>query len=465
MTLILPDCERRGFSRRRWLQAGLPGMSAISSIALLAGMSRADSGTALTSFGRAKRCVMLFLTGGMPQHDTFDPKPLAPANVRGELSAIDTSVPGMQVSELFPQFASRANHVTLLRSVTHDDTVHTSAGYAMLTGWRHPQANARTAADIKPQPTDRPHVGSIISLLQPDQGVPPFVSLPEIIKDAAVNEFPGLNGGLMGDRYSPLLVEGSVQSGRFNPPPLSLTQDVSNTRLAGRKNLLAGLDRRLAFNSDSARISTYESQRERAFELLTSNSVQQSFDADLESAETRRRYGSHLFGQSCLMARRLLQAGVSLVTVYWPYEGPEDSPVWDTHGNNFAHLRNRLAPPTDAAMSALLDDLADFGMLDETLFIAMGEFGRSPKINAQAGRDHWPQAATVVLAGAGVRAGAVYGSTDRLGGYPQDRPVSPSDLTATMLHLLGVEPDLEIHDRTGRPYSANDGSPILDLFG
>ncbi len=165
------------------------------------------------------------------------------------------------------------------------------------------------------------------------------------------------------------------------------------------------------------------------------------------------------------MARRLLEAGVSLVTVYWHYEGPRDSPVWDTHANNFAHLRNRLAPPTDVAMSALLDDLAERGMLDDTLFVAMGEFGRTPKINVNAGRDHWPQVATLVMAGAGVRAGTIYGASDRLGAYPADRAVTPADLTATMLHLLGVDLELDLRDQAGRIHRACDGSPVFGLFG
>lgn len=453
-----------GITRRRWLQLGALGLTGLSLKDLPAADPQASTSSTVNSFGRAKRCVMLFLTGGAPQHDTFDPKPLAPANVRGELSPIATSVPGVQVSELFPQFARRMNYVTLLRSVTHDDTVHTSAGYTMLTGRRHPLANAKTARDVKPQPTDHPHVGSIVSLTRREQGFPAFVALPETIKDAAVNEFPGLNAGLLGERYSPLMIEGSPRTGRFSPPPFELADGVSPERLAARQRLLADFNRQLSIDSRSGGMESADSFRERAVALLASNSVQQCFDLNLESEATRRRYGSHLFGQSCLMARRMLEAGVALVTVYWHYEGPDDSPVWDTHGNNFPHLRNRLAPPTDSAMSAILDDLANRGMLDDTLVIVMGEFGRSPKINAQAGRDHWPQVATVVMAGAGVKTGSIYGASDRLGGYADELPVTPADLTATILHLLGVSPDLEIHDQTGRPYRACEGLPVLGIM-
>jgi uncharacterized protein (DUF1501 family) len=353
--------------------------------------------------------------------------------------------------------------VTLLRSVTHDDTVHTSAGYTMLTGKRHPQANAKTASDIRPRSSDHPHIGSLLSSVRPEHGPPTFVSLPEVIEDAAVNEFPGLGGGLMGERYSPLLVEGSAKNGAFTPPPLKLSPDLTAARLAERGDLLRSLNGSGALSSLRRAVDS-DVFRQRAFSLLTSNSVQQSFELQRESMETRERYGSHLFGQGCLMARRLLESGVSLVTVYWHYEGPDDSPVWDTHGNNFSHLRNRLAPPTDMAMSALLDDLSVRGMLDDTLFVTLGEFGRTPKINALAGRDHWPGVATIVLAGAGVQGGAVYGSSDGQGAFPSESPVTPSDFTATLMHLLGIPNDLEIHDQSGRPFRACDGTPILGLL-
>jgi arylsulfatase A-like enzyme len=193
--------------------------------------------------------------------------------------------------------------------------------------------------------------------------------------------------------------------------------------------------------------------------------MRRAFALDEESPRTRDRYGPHLFGQGCLLARRLLEAGVGLVTVYWHYEGPEDSPVWDTHQNNFPHLRDRLAPPTDRAVSALLDDVAARGLLDDTLVIVMGEFGRTPRVNKHGGRDHWAGAQSILLAGAGLPAGAIYGSTDRDGGLPAERPVPPADLTATFLHLLGVPAELEVTDRAGRPIRACHGSPLKGLVG
>jgi arylsulfatase A-like enzyme len=198
--------------------------------------------------------------------------------------------------------------------------------------------------------------------------------------------------------------------------------------------------------------------------ILASAPLQQAFALDREPTKLREAYGSHLFGQGCLLARRLLEAGVGLVTVYWHYEGPDDSPVWDTHWNNFQHLRERLAPPTDQALATLLDDLAARGLLDDTLLICMGEFGRSPKINSKAGRDHWPHVQSILLAGAGIPGGTIYGKSDRDGAYPAESPIKPSNLTATFLHLLAIPHDLEAHDRAGRPFRAYQGSPIPELI-
>jgi hypothetical protein len=405
-------------------------------------------------FGRARRCVLLFLTGGPPQTDTFDPKPEAPAQVRGELRPIATAVPGVRVSELFPRLAARAGRLCLVRSVTHGDTVHTSAGYAMFTGVRHPLANSSSSGNVPPTPNDHPHFGSLLARARPPRGgVPAFATLPEVIRDANVNEFPGQGAGFLGKLCDPFRIEADAGGSGFRPPAIVLPPDVTPERLRDRRRLLARLDR-------AAREVERDGLTAQAFDLLRAPGVRRAFLLDAEPDRVRDRYGPHLFGQGCLLARRLLEAGVALVTVYWHYEGPDDSPVWDTHEKNFPHLRHRLAPPADAACSALLDDLADRGLLGETLVIVMGEFGRSPGINPKGGRDHWPHAQTVLLAGAGVRGGNVYGSTDRHGAYPAGNPVTPADLVATFLHLLGVPPGLELHDRVGRPVPARTGAPV-----
>ncbi|MCI0704204.1 MAG: DUF1501 domain-containing protein [Planctomycetia bacterium] len=408
-------------------------------------------------FGRAKRCLILFLTGGPPQHDTFDPKPDAPAEIRGEFKPIDTNVPGIRLAELCSKLSQQADKFCLVRSITHADTVHTSAGYTMLTGMLHPKVNAKSATDIQPGAVDHPHLGSLLAKVRPPARGPAFVSLPEIIKDAGVNEFPGQGAGFIGKRFDPFRIEGDPKTGTFRLPDVELPNEVPEKRLEERRKLLQKLDR-------PGDIPDRDAFYDRAFDLIRSPAVHTALKLDREPERMRKNYGSHLFGQGCLLARRLIEASVPLVTVYWHYEGPDDSPVWDTHENNFRHLRQRLVPPTDQAVAYLLADLAARGLLEDTLLVVMGEFGRSPRINKQAGRDHWPQVQSILLAGAGIRGGSVYGASDRVGGQPAEGAISPTDLTATFLHLLGILLDVEIHDQAGRPYRACHGMPVRGLI-
>jgi hypothetical protein len=449
-----------GMSRRRFLEVG-----ALGGLSLAGGASKAgETGSGGPAFGRAKRCLLLFLMGGPPQIDTFDPKPNAPADIRGELSPIATRIPGVSFSELFPKLAQQANRLCVVRSVTHDDNVHTSAGYAMLTGRRHPAANSGGAGP-KPAVTDFPHWGSLLSRLQPHTGgAPVFAALPEVIKDAAVNEVPGQGAGFLGRRYNPFRIDGDAKTGQFRPPDIVLPQEMTVSRLAERRLLADRLDAAYRTADRQSDAGSLDAFRQQAMDLLSAPAVRRAFALDREPLAIRDAYGPHFFGQGCLLARRLLEAGVRLATVYWHYEGPDDSPVWDTHENNFPHLKSRLAPPTDAAVSALLDDLAARGLLEETLVIVMGEFGRSPRINGKGGREHWPQVQSILLAGAGIAAGTVYGSSDPHGGYPAELPVSPSDLTATFLHLLGVPPATELFDNTGRPFVASEGSVVRGVL-
>jgi hypothetical protein len=292
----------------------------------------------------------------------------------------------------------------------------------------------------------------------------PFVSLPEVIKDANVNTFPGQTAGVLGPRYDPLRIEANDERSGFRLPPIVLPADVPPSRLADRhqlQRLLADQTRGLDRAAAGEPLNDY---RKQAVELLSSRPLQDAFALNQEPAKVRDSYGTHLFGQGCLLARRLLEAGVGLVTVYWHYEGPDDSPVWDTHWNNFQHLRERLAPPTDLALAALLDDLAARGLLDDTLVICMGEFGRTPKINGKGGRDHWPHVQSILLSGAGIPGGTIYGRTDREGAYPAEKPVKPADLMATFLHLLGIPPELDARDRADRPFRAYLGTPIAELM-
>lgn len=440
-----------GVRRRDFIRFGT--LAALGSPRLAA----AEAGT----FGRAKRCILLFLTGGPPQTDSFDPKPDAPAEVRGELTTIPTRLPGVRFTELFPRLAAINDRLCLVRSVTHRDTVHTSAGYTMLTGVDHPLANTPTATSIKETPNDHPHLGSLLARYRPNRGsTPTFASLPEYIRDDAINDYPGQGGGLLGKSVDPFRLEANPERTAFDPPPIALPPEVAAERLSDRQQLRERLNR----SEPLANRETDEYYRQ-SFELIGSTKLQEAFDLNRESERLRASYGNHLFGRSCLMGRRLLEAGVSLVSVYWHYEGPKDSPVWDTHGDNFPHLRKRLAPPTDRAVAALIADLDARGMLADTLVICMGEFGRTPKINALGGRDHWPGAQSILLAGAGVPAGGVVGATDRRGAFPVADPIAPMDLTATFLHLLGVAPGLELRDRTGRPMPVCAGKPVASLIG
>jgi hypothetical protein len=395
--------------------------------------------------------------------DTWDLKPNAPAGIRGESKPTATRVVGLHVSELFPRLAQRADKLCILRSVTHADRTHTSAGYQMLTGLPHPNANAASSNLVRPSPHDHPHLGSLLAKVRPSaDGMPPFVSLPEVIKDAGVNQYPGLDGGFLGGQSAPFRLEANADRTGFRLPDIFLPPDITADRLAERNLLWEQLDRRMS--RAEPQIEKMARHYRRAFEVLRSARVRQAFDLGREPPQLRERYGRHLFGQGCLMARRLVEAGVALTAVYWHYEGPDDSPVWDTHRNNFVHLRQRLMPPTDQAFSALLDDLAVRGLLEDTLVVCLGEFGRTPIINAFGGRDHWSAAQSVVLAGGGVRMGSIYGSTNRDGGYPADNPVSPADVAATLMHLLGIPADLEIIDRTGRPLRACQGKPIAGVL-
>lgn len=459
------NCLGAAASRRKFLR-----VSSLSGLGLLLPHTLCESTAAESAdatFGRAKRCLMLYLTGGPPQIDTWDPKPDAPVEIRGEFRPIATDVPGVQISEVFPSLARRADRYCIVRSVTHGDNTHASAAYAMLTGSYHPLANARSSRDVQPTLNDHPHPGSLLTKVRTwRNGVPVFASLPELLKDGGQGTLiPGQDAGFLGKGCDPFRVEGDPDTVSFQMPALALPPEMSTDRLAARRALRERLDRedRSAQRPEIYRdVDSFWSQ---GFDALHAPAMRAAFDLDREPERQRTAYGSHLFGQSCLLARRLLEAGVALVTVYWPTEGPEDSPQWDTHQNNFVHLRSRLAPPTDQAIAALLEDLSTRGLLEETLIVCLSEFGRSPRVNKLAGRDHWARVQSVMLAGAGVRCGRAYGASDRTGGYPLEHPVTPPDLTATILHLLGVRPDMELRERNGRPLRACEGTVVRGLLG
>ena len=422
----------------------------------------AASPGAAGSFGRAKRCLLVFLNGGPSHIDTWDMKPHAVAEVRGELQPIATSAPGIQTCELLPRLAQQANRLKIVRSVSHSCSVHTTGVYTMLTGVQH----ATPVVDqTQALPADHPHLGSIFARHRGWQNhLPPFVCLPMLFRAPPVTGiWPGQNAGFLGQRYDPLVVLGDKQTARFELPDVTISDGLSPARIDRRRSLVQRLDARS--NLREGPRTGFEGYYEQAFELLRSTGLRNAVNLDRETAASHERYGKHLFGQGLLLARRLIESGLPLVTVYWidPTPAGEGGGEFDSHGRIYHHMRQRLFPPADRALAALVDDLAARGLLQDTLLVVMSEFGRTPRINAQAGRDHWPHAQSVLLAGAGITGGTILGATDEIGAYPTRDPVSPEDFAQTLLHLLGVHDDFMLHDNLGRPVPASRGSVVPAL--
>jgi hypothetical protein len=451
--------------RRAVLQAGTLGLASLSLPQLFAAEQKAAAGDGQTRTGKAKSCILLFLMGGPPQHSTWDPKPEAPAEVRGEIGAIPTNVPGIEFGELMPQLAARADKLCVLRAVSTDDNAHSSSGYYMLTGRPHAPQNKENANPGPPN--DVPNVGSVVSTLLPQQGsLPGAIRLPCHIFNTDGSVWPGQDAGFLGRNADPWLFRCSPASADFKIPEFHLPVDVPLERLQLRDSLLNDLNQGFARVDRSKTLERYDGLTQRAYDLLSSNTARAAFDLAREDQSLRTRYGNTQFGQSVLLARRLVEAGVRLVQVNW-YRGPDeptDAPCWDSHTKETERLKTALIPPMDAAFATLLDDLSERGMLDETLVLCLSEFGRTPRFNARAGRDHWGHVFSVAMSGGGVRGGLVYGASDRMGAYPKDGLVRPEDITATMFHCLGISPDAEMHDTQGRPFSIIRGQVLKPLL-
>ncbi|MSR59703.1 MAG: DUF1501 domain-containing protein [Planctomycetaceae bacterium] len=462
-------CE--GISRREWLCAGGLSTLGLGLPLLFAGQSVGAPLTGATtrpSFGRAKSCIVLFLFGAPAHQDLWDLKPHSPVEVRGEFQPIPTSVPDLFVGEHIPRLAQRADQFALIRSVTHPDNTHTVAMHYMLSGIRH----ARPATNPQNAPDDFPCYGSVMNyvaargdrrhdndtMARHASGLPTAVSLNAPANQVSANNhiFPGFFAGFLGKAHDPLFVSQNSDAADFRPLPAVENPD----RLAARRSLLAVVERGTEALERSAAVFGLDREYLRAFQVLTAPGVRRAFDLADEPVGLRDAYGRTPFGQGCLLARRLVEQGVSLVTVNWQ----RDDAFWDTHKNNFSEMKNKLCPNLDQGLAALLDDLGQRGLLDETLVVALGEFGRTPQINAAAGRDHWAACNTVVLAGAGIPGGAVYGASDRIAAYPAADPVTPQDLAATIYHLLGLDPHLALRDFQDRPYALSSGEPVSALL-
>lgn len=447
-------------SRRAMLKIGALAPLGLSLPKLLAASKPANSNPQ-GSFGRAKRCLMLYMWGGPSHIDLFDMKPEAPIEIRGEFQPIRTSVPGLQICEHLPHFAKQAHRIGLIRSVTHSDNNHSTSAHWMLTGRQH----ERSAENFGAQPSDFPNMGSVISKLAPAAGhLPTFVALPEIIATTAGFVTPGQNAGFLGGRYDPFVINQHPDEPGFRVQNLELVQGLTGDRLRERMKLLNEFDHCRGRLIDAASTSNLEAYQEQALNLVTSPEALRAFDLESEGERERDRYGRHTFGQSLLLARRLLESGVKLATVYWHRDKPGVDTTWDTHSGNFKQLKERLLPQVDRPLSALLEDLALRGLLEDTLIVWMSEFGRTPKINSSdAGRDHWGACNSIWMAGAGVPGGHVYGSSDRYASEPASNPVSPADLSATIYHLLGVDPRSEVRDILDRPLMISEGQ-VLHRF-
>jgi hypothetical protein len=413
---------------------------------------------------RAKAVIFLHQFGGPSHVDTFDMKPAAPEAVRGEFKPVRSKAPGILVCDRLPGMARVMDKVTLVRSMSHTMKNHNSAAYYSLTGHAPPLDDIR----LRDSPELFPAYGSVVDRLAPARGgMPTFVSFPYLLRDGSVT--PGQHASFLGKRHNPLFVNQDPNSPHFHLPELSLPANLSLERLENRRQMLRIVDRQAELLDFSATARGIDEFYDRALALLTSPRLKKAFDLSSEPAAVRDRYGRTTYGQSCLLARRLVEAGARFVNVYFAggIGGQANTGGWDTHGFNhkpmYPVLKDYLIPVTDHTLPALLEDLDTRGLLDETLVVWVGEFGRSPRINKMAGRDHWPQCYTALLAGGGLKRGFVYGASDKYGAYPAGDPVRPDDLAATMFHLLGIDPHTEVYDALHKPLQIAQGNPVTGL--
>lgn len=447
------DARLPDVSRRSMLRVGGLGMLGLTLPKLLAAAEQANP--VHTPSVRAKRVIFLFQWGGPSHLDTFDMKPDAPAEIRGPLRPISSVVPGLPVCEHFPEMAKRMDRVTLIRSMTHTMKNHNAAGYYALTGHAPPSDDQR----LRDSPELWPAYGSVVDRLAPNVGeMPTFVSYPHTIADGSVT--PGQHASFLGKTHDPFFFKDDPNDSAFRLPELSLPSNLQLDRMLRRRELLRLVDSQARILDRSTAAQGFDDYYDKAISMLTSERVRAAFNLSDEPEKLRERYGRTTYGQCCLLARRLVESGVKFVTVYFSRSiggRRVGSGGWDTHGFDDTRMYKIVDkyhhPMTDQTLPVLLDDLEDRGMLDDTLVLWMGEFGRTPKINENASRDHWPQCYTALLAGGGVKRGYVHGASDAQGAYPASHPVRPEDLAATLYSLVGIDPDSEVRDRANRPLS------------
>jgi hypothetical protein len=454
-----PGYRRAAVSRRRLLQVGAAGLLGLS----LPDWLRAEGSGPVK--GRAKAVILLHQFGGPSQFETFDMKPGAPSEIRGEFKPASSKLPGVPVCDRLPRMAGWMDQVCLIRSMQHTMKNHNSATYYSLTGYAPPVDDIR----LRDSPDLFPAYGSIVDKLAPaGGGMPTFVAFPHVLRDGSIT--PGQHASFLGKAHNPLFFSQDPNAPDFGLPELQLPADVPLERLEARREMLKLIDEQSKLLDESATARGIDEAYQKAVGMLTTPKVRQAFDLAKEPAAVRDRYGRTTYGQSCLLARRLVEAGAKFVNVYFASSigGRKLEDGWDTHGfggNPMAPiLKNYLLPITDQTLPTLLQDLKERGLLDTTLVVWMGEFGRSPRISKDAGRDHWPNCYTTLLAGGGVKKGYVHGGSDKTGSFPTGDVVRPEDLAATVFSLLGLDPKTEIRDNLGRPFPIAKGSPVTGIM-
>ncbi len=488
-----PNSRSSLASRRTVLQAGSLGLLGLSSSDVVGWRASAAGAQASTAASQSHRAVIyIFLTGGLSQHDSFDMKPEGPTDFKGEFNPIATRTPGLQICEHLPLLAQRSERWSLVRSLTHNNNGHDAATYMMLTG---KSALPPTYRSMTPQSVDLPCIASIAGATSVRRNhLPPSVVLPEKLVHSNSGTFSGQFAGMMGHKHEPWFIEATDKphayhsySGafpkylfdlhkgqpadkldwRFEVPNLTLPEGVLSPRFRDRRAILDVVEQQQRHLEDQASVGGYDRIRQSVISLMADPKVREAFDVRKADPKILERYGDNSFGWSLLMARRLVEAGVNLVQVNLGNFGS-----WDLHSNNFPMLKDYLFPPTDLAVSALLDDLQDSGLLDSTMVVMAGEFGRTPHITHIAqniykwpGRDHWGPLQTAWFAGGGVRGGQVIGASDKSGAYPISDPQKPENFAATIYHALGIPESATWPDATGRPYHVHEAKPIERLFG
>jgi hypothetical protein len=449
--------------RREMLRVGGLALGGLALPQLLArpAAASAPAGSKGKSFGKAKNCIILYLSGGPAQLDTFDPKPDAPDDIRGPFTTIQTRLPGVRFSELVPHTASWMHKAALVRTMYHDHNDHGRGSYWMFTGQPYlgsvPDVNTMTRQDL-------PHMGACVAKLAPGPGPLPAWAIVPHRMDVAGGRRAGQFAGSLGPKYDPLLTGGNPNEDGFKLDHLPLVANESPTVVRRRLSLVDQLNAESKPLNDLAMSGSIKDGQAKAVEVISSDAVRKAVDLSAVSPAERERYGRNLFGQSVLLGSRLLGAGVRLVQCNWQRTQGINGFAWDTHWNNFTAHKDDLVPPYDRAFHALMTDLEQTGKLDETLVVVAAEFGRSPRITrSNSGREHWPDCFCVLMAGGGIKGGQVYGQSDKIAGRPVSNPTTPAEFTATIYHCLGLDPHTETTDVGGRPIMLSKGTPISSL--